>query len=372
MSPSAAAPALSREELSRYRRQLSLPQVGVGGQERLKAASVLCVGAGGLGSPLALYLAAAGVGRLGLVDGDAVEASNLNRQVLYDAGQVGRGKAEVAAERLRGLNPALEVVARRERLGPGNAAELIAGYDLVCDGSDNFPTRYALNDACVAAGKPLVHGAVYRFEGQVSVFFPPEGPCYRCLHPQPPRPEAAPSCAEAGVLGALPGVIGSLQALEALKLLLGAGRPALGRLLVFDGLSLEWRTLALKKDPDCRVCGGRRAATQEDAMPAIPEISVEDLKAKLDRKEKLQLIDVREPEEHETARIEGSKLIPLATLPQSLASLDKAQDVVVHCHHGGRSARAVQFLKDKGFKAFNLAGGINAWSERIDPAVPQY
>ncbi len=377
-----SAAELTKEELQRYHRHLIMPEVGPEGQRKLKNASVLCVGAGGLGSPLALYLAAAGVGRLGIVDFDVVDHSNLQRQVLHGTEWVGKPKLASAKERLRSLNPNVEVVAHETRLTSQNALGIVKDYDVVADGTDNFPTRYLVNDACVLLGKPNAYGSIFRFEGQVSVFGAKDGPCYRCLYPDPPPPGLVPSCAEGGVLGVLPGAIGTLQAIETIKLILGIGRPLVGRLMLFDALAMEWRCLKLRKDPACPVCGTSPTVTSlidyeafcglKDQAPALPEISVEQLKEKLARRENFLLLDVREPHEYEIARIEGSRLIPLGALPERFAELDRALPVVVHCKSGGRSGKAVKLLREKGFDAVNVAGGINAWSERVDPSVPTY
>jgi sulfur-carrier protein adenylyltransferase/sulfurtransferase len=372
----------SQSELRRYGRHLSLPEVGAAGQLKLKRARVLCVGAGGLGCPASLYLAAAGVGTLGLVDFDVVDESNLQRQVLYTTQDVGQPKLQAAKKRLTELNPEVSIELFEERLSSRNAIRLFERFDLILDGTDNFPTRYLVNDACVMTGKPNAYGSIFRFEGQASVFAAEGGPCYRCLYPEPPPPGAVPSCAEGGVLGVLPGVIGTLQAVEAIKLVLGIGRPLIGRLLLFDALAMEWRSLNIKRDPACAVCGDKptidklidfEAFCAAGAEPArLPEITVEQLKAKRDRKETFVLLDVREPHEYELARIEGSRLIPLADLPQRLGELDKTREILVHCKLGGRSAKAVALLRDRGFRAVNVAGGIAAWSERIDPSVPTY
>ncbi|HAZ06966.1 MAG TPA: molybdenum cofactor biosynthesis protein MoeB [Elusimicrobia bacterium] len=374
---------LTREELARYHRHILLPEVGPQGQKRLKNSSVLCVGAGGLGSPLALYLAAAGVGRIGIVDFDVVDESNLQRQILHDTASVGQPKIESAKKRLLALNPHITVETHEMKLSSANAVELFKRYDVIADGADNFATRYLVNDACVLTGKPNAYGSIFRFEGRLSVFGAGGGPCYRCLYPEPPPPGLVPSCAEGGVLGALPGVIGAMQAVEALKLLLGIGRPLVGRLMLYDALEQSWRTLKVKKDPHCPACGKNptiRAPIDDEACcglkekPAsmIPEITVEELKIKLERKESFLLLDVREPHENEIAKIPGSTLIPLGDLPRRCGELDQSKKLAVHCKSGGRSARAVQFLRDQGYDAVNVAGGIKAWSERIDPSVPQY
>jgi molybdopterin/thiamine biosynthesis adenylyltransferase/rhodanese-related sulfurtransferase len=382
--------ALSHEELARYSRHLILPEVNVDGQRRIKAARVLCIGAGGLGSPAALYLTAAGIGTLGLVDADQVDASNLQRQILYGTDDVGKPKLEKARARLLEINPSIEIVRHDARLTSANANEIIAPYDLVIDGSDNFPTRYLSNDICVFARKPNIYGSVFRFEGQASVFAPHlGGPCYRCLFPEPPPPGAAPSCAEAGVLGVLPGIIGLIQATEALKLILGAGETLAGRLLHFDALKMKFREFNLRRDPACPVCGDAPtifepidyeqfcAGPAEDdwfAAPAgVPTISVRELKTKMDMKDELTLIDVREPYEYEIARIGGSRLIPLGELATHVSELPRTGTLVLQCHSGGRSEQAVRILEEAGFEnALNLAGGIDAWSVEVDPAVPRY
>ena len=377
---------LSPAELRRYGRHLVIPEVGVAGQERLKAARVLLVGAGGLGSPLALYLAAAGVGRLGLVDFDTVDESNLQRQVLYGASDVGRPKLDAAVERLREINPHIRVKPHLVRLDSSNALDVIAGYQVVVDGSDNFPTRYLVNDACVLAGKPNVYGSIFRFEGQVAVFWGAEGPCYRCLFPQPPPPGLVPSCAEGGVLGILPGVIGAPQANEAVKLLLGIGEPMVGRLLLFDALKLRFRELRLAKDPACPVCSAQPTQTglidyerfcgqaPEAAAPGAAEVDleVEELAELRQRGHELTLLDVRTPQEHAICRLEGAELIPIQVLPQRWHELDPGAEIVVYCHTGVRSVHATAFLRSHGLRARNLVGGINAWSLRVDPAVPRY
>ena len=373
---------LGPRELKRYNRHLILPEVGVEGQKKLKDARVLCIGAGGLGCPASLYLAAAGVGTIGLVDFDVVDESNLQRQILYTTDDVGTPKLEAAKRRLTALNPSLNVELFEERLTSKNALALFERFDVVLDGTDNFPTRYLVNDACVLTGKPNAYGSIFRFEGQASVFGAKDGPCYRCLYPEPPPPGLVPSCAEGGVLGVLPGVIGTIQAVEAIKLILGAGKPLVGRLMLFDALGMEWRTLKLKKNPSCPICGEKptiKALIDYEAFcglkepqAKIPEISVEELKGRIDKGLPMLLVDVREPHEYEIARIHGAKLIPLAALPQRLSELDRAAEIVVHCKMGGRSAKAVKLLLEQGYKAVNVAGGINAWSERVDPTVPTY
>ncbi len=374
---------LTKAELVRYDRHLIMPEVGPEGQKRLKNSSVLCVGAGGLGSPLALYLAAAGVGRIGIADFDVVDESNLQRQILHDTSSVGSSKLVSAKKRLLALNPHIGVEAHELRLSAANAVNLFKEYDVIADGTDNFATRYLVNDACVLTGKPNVYGSIFRFEGQLSVFGLKNGPCYRCLYPEPPPPGLVPSCAEAGVLGVLPGIIGTMQALEVLKIIIGIGRPLSGRLLLYDALEQSWRTLKVKKNSACPVCSENPTITapidyeafcglKEKPAMTIPEMTVQDLKVKLDKKEKFVLLDVREPHEYEIAKIPGSKLIPLGTLPERLNELDKNTKLIVHCRTGGRSGKAVQFLREHGFDATNVAGGINAWSEAIDPSVPQY
>ena len=378
---------LSPEQLERYKRHLFLDEVGPEGQARLLEARVALVGVGGLGSPAALYLAAAGVGTLGLIDFDVVDASNLQRQILYGTADVGRPKLEVARERLGQLNPDVEIVAHAERLEAANAQEILAGYDVILDGTDTFPSRYLSNDVCVWLGKPLVYGSVMRFEGHVSVFDARHGPCYRCLFPEPPPPELAPNCVEAGVLGVLPGVIGLLQATEVVKLLLERGEPLLGRLLVYDALAMEFRQFTLAKDPECVVCGAAPTITEPidyeafcavAAAPtgaSIPQIEPAEFARRLESGERFLLLDVREPFEAETATIKGARLIPLGDLEGALESLMewKGQSLVVHCHHGGRSLQACEWLRARGFsKVENLAGGIDRWSQEVDPNVPRY
>ena len=388
-------PALDHAELVRYGRHLSLPEIGPQGQQRLKASRVLLVGTGGLGAPLGLYLAAAGVGHIGLVDGDRVEASNLQRQVLFGASDTGRIKVEVAKERMAGINPHITVETFAQRLDADNAFDLIDGYDVVVDGSDNFPTRYLVNDACVLRGKPCVWGAIQRFEGQVAVFWAPTGPCYRCLFPEPPPPGSVPNCAEAGVLGMLPGMVGSMQANEVVKLLVGVGEPLIGRLLVLDALGAGARTVRLGKDPACPICGpsprirsletageacaARIPEPQEpgmstDADDSIPfEIDVQTLRAWRAAGRDHLLVDVREPYEHEICRIDPSLLLPLGGFVEAARELDPERLIVVHCHHGTRSAQAVAYLRRQGYpRATNLAGGIDAWSSEVDASVPRY
>jgi len=387
---STAATSLGPEEIRRYARHLILPEVGVAGQERLKRARVLLVGAGGLGSPAALYLAAAGVGTLGLVDFDVVDESNLQRQILYGQADVGRPKLEAAAERLADVNPHVEIVPHAARLDSGNALEILAGYDVVVDGSDNFPTRYLVNDACVLSGKPNVYGSIFRFEGQVAVFWGRRGPCYRCLFPEPPPPGLVPSCEEGGVLGVLPGIVGSLQANEALKLILGVGAPLIGRFLVFDALAMSVRELTLPKSPDCPMCGEEPELTELidyerfcglAGGAAPPAAAGDELEALTPgRLETLigagrapLLLDVRNALEWRICRLEGARHIPLHDLPGRLGELDRASDLVVYCHHGIRSAQAVELLRRSGFaRVRNLTGGIDAWSVEVDPAMPRY
>lgn len=374
-------PPLTDDDRRRYGRHLALPQVGVDGQRRLRAARVLLVGAGGLGSPAALYLAAAGVGTIGIIDPDVVDESNLQRQILHGARDVGRLKVESARERLAELDPRIVVHVRPERLTAANARAIIREYDVVVDGSDNFATRYVVNDACVLEGKPDVHGSIVRFEGQASVFATADGPCYRCIFPDPPPSDLAPDCAHAGVLGVLPGLVGTIQATEALKLVLGIGDTLAGRLLLVDALAMEMRTIALERDPTCPACGTRTIAEVEDtatrcATPAtaeIPEMTPSELAVRLAAPESLQLLDVREPREWEIARLPHARLVPLATLDGVLPALDPARDTVVYCRSGIRSAMAVRRLRDAGFeRVWNLTGGIARWSEDVDPTVPRY
>ena len=386
MEPS-RSPELSASELRRYARQLTLPDVGLEGQRRLKAARVLVIGVGGLGSPAALYLAAAGVGTLGLVDADSVELSNLQRQVLHGTAAVGTPKLASAAQRLRDANPEVRLVLHETRLTSGNALEVIDGYDVVVDGSDNFPTRYLVNDACALLGKPDVYGAVHRFEGQAAVFWAARGPCYRCLYREPPPPGLVPNCAEAGVLGVLPGIVGTLQAAEAIKLVLGVGEPLVGRLLAFDALRVRFRELSVPKDPTCPLCGERpsiRALVDYDAfcgagserMPsgAAPlEIGVQELAKERQGGTAVFLLDVRERFEFEICRIAGSVLIPLGQLPSRLREVPADAEVVTICHTGLRSLAATRFLRDAGVsRARSLRGGVEAWALHVDPAMPRY
>ena len=387
-------PALTAEEVQRYSRHLILPEVGLDGQRRLKAARVLCVGVGGLGSPASLYLIAAGVGTIGLVDFDVVDFSNLQRQILYGTGDVGRPKLQAAAERLSSMNPHVHVVTHETPLTSSNALDIIQGYDVVVDGADNFPTRYLVNDACVLAGKPNAYGSILRFDGQASVFATKGGPCYRCLFPEPPPPGLVPSCAEGGVLGVLPGIIGTIQATEAIKLIVGVGETLAGRLLLFDALTMTPRTLRVERDAACPVCGDRptitslidyeefcgvaRSAESPAAEPLPPqfETTVEELKARLDRGDDVWILDVREPGEHAICRLPGSTLVPLGDLPKRLDALpdpDAGPDIVVHCRSGVRSATAVGVLRQHGYtRVQNLVGGVLEWVRRVDPTQPTY
>jgi molybdopterin/thiamine biosynthesis adenylyltransferase/rhodanese-related sulfurtransferase len=378
-----AAETMTNEQRIRYSRHLIMPEVGADGQQRLNAASVLCIGAGGLGSPAALYLAAAGIGTLGIVDFDQVDLTNLQRQILHGTADVGRKKVDSARDRLRDVNPTITVETHDHRLTSGNAPDLIERYDVVVDGSDNFATRYLSNDVCVWQNKPNVYGSVFRFEGQATVFAPSRGgPCYRCLFPQPPAPGTVPNCAEAGVLGVLPGIIGSIQANEAIKLVLGAGDPLVGRLLHFDALKMKFREFKLRRDPECPVCGEHPTITEPvdyEQFCGIAEtdgnleISVQALKAKLDAAEPILLIDVREPVEHDIARMPHSKLIPLRELSDRIDEVDRTKEIVTFCHKGVRSILAVDLLQDAGFtNVRSLAGGIDAWATTIDPAMARY
>jgi len=379
---------LSSEELSRYSRHITLPEVGIRGQEQLKKGSVLLVGAGGLGSPMALYLAAAGVGRIGIIDFDTVDVTNLQRQILHGTAAIGSSKLTSAKNRLKDLNPHINVEVIEDQLSSKNALDIFKKYDVIADGTDNFPTRYLVNDACVLTDKPNVYGSIFRFEGQISVFHFKDGPCYRCLYSEPPPPGLVPSCAEGGVLGVLPGVIGTMQANEVIKIILGIGNVASGRLIIYDALKLTFRELKLRKNPNCLVCGSNPTVTKlidYDEFCGIPkkkeanmelaenEINVQDLKAKIDRKDDFVLIDVREPHEVEISKITGSILIPLKEVPEKIKDLDPKKDYVVHCRSGGRSAEAVSLMEQQGFtKAQNLVGGINEWVKVIDPSQPTY
>jgi len=381
-----AAPPLRPDQFERYRRHLNLPEFGLEGQQRLLSGGVLLIGAGGLGCPLAQYLAAAGVGRIGLVDFDVVDVSNLQRQVLYGTADVGRPKVEVARERIRALNPDVDVATFPVRVTSDNALELFRGFDVVIDGTDNFPTRYLSNDACVLLGKPTVYGAILRFEGQASTFDARRGPCYRCLFPEPPPPGAVPSCAEGGVLGVLPGIVALIQATETVKLLAGVGEPLIGRFLHYDALTMRFSEFRFEKDPDCPVCGERPTLTKlidyegfcgvhaAEERPCA-EVSAADVQALRARGERFLLLDVRQPEEFAKAHIEGATLVPLAELEARLGELAAWKDgrVVAHCHHGGRSAKACEILHRAGFaNVSNLGGGIDAWSLTVDPSVPRY
>jgi adenylyltransferase/sulfurtransferase len=377
---------LSSDEILRYSRHLILPEVALEGQQRLKASRVLLIGAGGLGSPLALYLAAAGVGTIGLVDFDVVDVTNLQRQIVHGSKDVGRPKLESARDWLKDLNPHVHVEGFETRLTSENALEIVRDFDIVIDGTDNFATRYLTNDACVILGKPNVYGSIYRFEGQSSVFATEDGPCYRCLYPEPPPPGLVPSCAEGGVLGVLPGLVGTIQATEGIKLLLGVGEPLIGRLLLIDALTMQFRTMRLRKNPNCPACGTREIRELIDYDQfcgiggdplqdphGIPEITPKELAAKQQRRDDFDLIDVREPHEWAIAKIPGARLVPLGTFTESLSSFDSARDIVVTCKMGGRSAKAVRQLQAAGFKkVWNLAGGILRWSDDVDPKVPKY
>ncbi|HEY3129743.1 MAG TPA: molybdopterin-synthase adenylyltransferase MoeB [Acidobacteriota bacterium] len=377
---------LSNDEILRYSRHLIMPEVGMEGQLKLKAARVLCIGAGGLGSPLALYLGAAGVGTLGLVDFDVVDYTNLQRQIIHTTADVGRKKLDSAADKLKAINPLINVRPFDTRLSSDNALELFRDFDIIVDGTDNFPTRYLVNDACVLTGKPNVYGSIFRFEGQASVFATEQGPCYRCLYPEPPPPGLVPSCAEGGVLGILPGLVGVIQATEVIKLVLGKGEPLIGRLLLVDALAMKFRELKLRKNPDCPVCGTHPTITKlidynefcgirgEEAPveAGVPEIQVEELKRRLDAGEDVFVLDVREPHEYQICNI-GGHLIPLGDLPKRVHELDSSREIVAHCRSGTRSAKAVNFLRQAGFrKVRNLSGGILAWADRVDPNMPKY
>jgi molybdopterin/thiamine biosynthesis adenylyltransferase/rhodanese-related sulfurtransferase len=380
-------PQLSKEEVLRYSRHLIMPEVGMDGQLKLKRARVLMIGAGGLGAPLGLYLAAAGVGHIGIVDFDVVDFTNLQRQVTFSTSDVGRTKLAATKERLASMNPMIDIATYETRLTSENALELFRGYDLVVDGTDNFPTRYLVNDACVLTGKRNVYGSIFRFEGQVSIFGAPDGPCYRCLYPEPPPPGLVPSCAEGGVLGVLPGIVGALQAVETIKLILGAGEPLIGRLLLFDALAMRFRELKLKKNPECPLCGTHPTITKlidyeefcgirGEEAPAttaqMPEITPRELKQRLDRGDDLFVLDVREPHEYQICNLNGY-LLPLGDLPKRVNELDSSREIVAHCRSGKRSADAVEFLRKAGFrKIWNLKGGILAWADEVDPSMPKY
>lgn len=382
--------SLSQEEVLRYSRHLIMPEVGVEGQEKLKNASILLIGCGGLGSPLGMYLSAAGVGRLGLVDFDLIDFTNLQRQVMFGTQDVGRPKVDASKERIAQINPNVQVTAYREKLTSENVLTIFKDYDIIIDGTDNFPTRYLVNDACVFLKKPNVYGSIFRFEGQATIFWAEKGPCYRCLYPEPPPPGLVPSCAEGGVLGILPGLIGLIQATEAIKLIIGKGDPMIGRLLLFNALDMKFREVKLQKDPECPVCGTNPSITklidyeqfcgiglgQEEATVStngIKEITAKELKTMMDHKDKFVLVDVREPHEYQIGKIPGSKLIPLGEVAERANQLDTADDIVVHCRSGARSAKAIQVLQKMGFKRLrNLKGGILAWSDDVDPSVPKY
>ena len=377
---------LSNDEILRYSRHLIMPEVGMEGQQKLKASRVLCIGAGGLGSPLALYLGAAGVGTLGIVDFDVVDYTNLQRQIIHTTADVGRKKLDSAAEKLKAINPFLNIRKFETRLSSDNALELFREFDIIADGTDNFPTRYLVNDACVLTGKPNVYGSIFRFEGQASVFATKDGPCYRCLYSEPPPPGLVPSCAEGGVLGILPGLVGVIQATEVIKLILGKGEPLIGRLLLIDALGMKFRELKLRKNPSCPACGTNRTVTklidynefcgirgeEKPVEAGVPEIQVEELKRRLDAGEDLFVLDVREPHEYQICNINGH-LIPLGDLPKRVNELDSSREIIAHCRSGVRSAKAVTFLQQAGFKkVHNLAGGILAWADRVDPKMAKY
>jgi len=382
-------PILSNEEIARYSRHVIIPEVGMQGQRKLKAASVLMIGTGGLGAPLGMYLAAAGVGRLGLVDFDVVDSSNLQRQIIHGTKDVGRPKIASARDRLQDINPHVEIETHETRLTSENALRLFVNYDVIVDGTDNFPTRYLVNDACVLTGKPNVYGSIFRFEGQASVFWAERGPCYRCLYPEPPPPGLVPSCAEGGVLGVLPGIIGAIQANETIKIILGAPDILVNRLVLFDAWRMRFRELKLRKNPDCPVCGehptitelidyeefcGVRQQPQPETQNTMEEITATELKQRLDKGDDIQIIDVREPHEYEIAQIPNSRLIPLGQVLGRMNEIDPDRETVVHCKMGGRSAKAIEALKRTGFTGhlINLKGGITAWSNEVDPSVPKY
>jgi len=381
------AAKLTKDEVLRYSRHLIMPEVGMDGQLKLKQARVLCIGAGGLGSPLALYLAAAGVGKLGIVDFDTVDFTNLQRQIIHDTNDVGRPKLTSARETIADINPNVEVVGFETRLTSENALDIFKDFDIVADGTDNFPTRYLVNDACVLLGKPNVYGSIFRFEGQASIFYAKEGPCYRCLYPEPPPPGLVPSCAEGGVLGVLPGIVGCIQAVETIKLILGVGRSLIGRLLLFDAMNMKFRELKLRKNPECPACGTHPTVTKlidyeqfcgirgEEHVPPtkVPEVTAPEVKKMMDENKPFVLVDVREPHEFQICRIPGSILIPLGEVPKRMNELNSADDIVVHCRSGMRSAQAVEFLMKAGFrKIHNLKGGVLAWADEVDPSMPKY
>src|SRR6516162_6391841 len=383
----APAASLTNEEILRYNRHLIMPEVGMDGQLKLKAGKVLLIGTGGLGAPLGLYLTAAGVGNIGLVDFDVVDFTNLQRQVTFGTSDVGKPKTEAARARLSNLNPDVKITTYETKLTSENALDLFKDYDVIVDGTDNFPTRYLVNDACLLLGKPNVYGSIFRFEGQVTVFGMPDGPCYRCLYPEPPPPGLVPSCAEGGVLGVLPGIVGSLQALETIKLILGSGDNLIGRLLLFDALGMRFRELKLRKNPKCPMCGANRVITKlidyyefcgvrgEEELESdlqVPEITARELKQRLDQGDDLLILDVREPHEYQICNLKGH-LIPLGELPRRVHELDSSREIVAHCRSGTRSARAVDFLRKAGFrKIYNLRGGILSWSTEVDPTVARY
>ncbi len=380
---------LSHEEIQRYSRHLIMPEVGLSGQKKLKAASVLLIGTGGLGAPLGLYLAAAGIGRIGLVDFDVVDFTNLQRQVIHGTKDVGRKKLDSARDTMLDINPNIRLDLHEVALTSDNALRIMRDYDIIVDGTDNFPTRYLVNDACVLLGKPNVYGSIFRFEGQATVFAYPGGPCYRCLYPEPPPPGLVPSCAEGGVLGILPGLIGVVQATETVKLILGSGDPLVGRLMLYDALSMRFRELKLRRNPDCPACGDHPTIRElidyhqfcgvprqaPEPAPGLSEFEIEpvQVQAKFQRGESFLLIDVREPHEYQICRIPGARLIPLGELPRRVHELDSAMDIVAHCKSGIRSGKAVDFLRQAGFrKVKNMKGGIQAWSDKVDPSVPKY
>ncbi len=382
---------LSNDEIMRYSRHLIMPEVGISGQRKLKEASVLCIGTGGLGSPLTIYLAAAGVGKIGLVDFDSVDLSNLQRQILHSTVDVGKPKVESAAEKLQAMNPEIEIIAHKEAFTSENALRLCGDYDIIVDGTDNFPTRYLTNDACVMLGKPNVYASVYRFEGQASVFYPGRGPCYRCLYPEPPPPGVVPSCAEGGVLGVLPGIMGTIQAAETIKLILGKGKPLIGRLLIFDALEMSFSEVALRRNPDCPVCGenptihelidyeefcglpiGAEAARAEELSPDW-QISPRELKRIMDGNDQPFLVDVRERHEWDICHLPGAQLIPEEEIPSRLGGFDRNKLMVLYCRTGLRSSRVLRLLREAGFiKVRNLQGGLHAWADDVDTSMPKY